>query len=180
MLRTVDGSQALSTEVGVQLRAARATRGYSLSRLAALAGVGKGSLSEIEAGRRNPTLATLYALANALDVPLARLLAERTGTEVAAPGIAARLVETLHREDGATVEVYVLTLTPGTRHVSPAHGPGVTEHVYLTEGRAAVGPADSPQPLVAGGSRTWTADADHSYEALGAPARGVLVITTPA
>ncbi|UMG92771.1 helix-turn-helix domain-containing protein [Nocardioides sp. TF02-7] len=169
----------MSAEIGAQVRAARAARGLSLSRLAAVAGVGKGSLSELEAGRRNPTLATLYALANALEVPLARLLAERPGAEVGSPGITARLLETLHREDGTTIEVYVLTLTAGSRHLSPGHGTGVTEHLYLTDGRVAVGPADAPRQLGVGEAHTWTADADHGYEAVGGPARGILTITTP-
>ncbi|HEY9293380.1 MAG TPA: helix-turn-helix transcriptional regulator, partial [Microlunatus sp.] len=48
--------------VGRRLREVRVSRGLSLSELARQAGIGKGSLSEIETGRRNPTLETLYAL----------------------------------------------------------------------------------------------------------------------
>jgi XRE family transcriptional regulator, regulator of sulfur utilization len=45
--------------VGARIRALRTERGLSLSALAAAAGIGKGSLSELETGHRNPTLDTL-------------------------------------------------------------------------------------------------------------------------
>lgn len=173
-------AEEYAADVGAQVRAARAARGQSLSALAAQARIGKGSLSEIETGRRNPTLSTLYALANALDVPLARLLAERSGSELSSPGITARLLESDHQADGATVEVYTLLLAPGHLHRSEAHPAGVTEHLYLTSGRARVGPLGALRVVRAGGSRTWPADTAHGYEALdGQPARGVLTILTP-
>lgn len=67
--------------VGANLRATRAHRGLSLSEVARRAELGKGTLSELEAGQRNPTLETLYALATVLDVPLGQLLT----TEADAP-----------------------------------------------------------------------------------------------
>ena len=48
--------------LGARLRELRVERGMSLSELARRAGVGKGSLSEIESGRRNPTVETLYSI----------------------------------------------------------------------------------------------------------------------
>lgn len=167
--------------VGVRLRATRTERGLSLGALAARAEVGKGSLSEIENGSRNPTLATLYALANALDVPLATLLAEAPGSELSSPGITVRLLDTTHQSDGTTVETYLLAFTPGQQHRSGAHPAGVVEHLYLTQGRARVGPLTAPRDLATGDSITWAADTDHGYEALdGRPARAVGVIRTPA
>src|SRR5690349_462293 len=83
----------LARLTGKRLRAARRERGLSLGALAAAAHVGKGSLSEIENGVRNPTLGTLYALAGALGVPLATLLADRPGVRVVSPGIEARLLD---------------------------------------------------------------------------------------
>ena len=75
----------LARLVGERLRAARHERGLSLAALADAAGIGKGSLSEIENGARNPTLSTLYALAGTLGVPLATLLADRAGARISSP-----------------------------------------------------------------------------------------------
>lgn len=115
-------------------------------------------------------------MAGALDVPLSWLLAERAGAEVGSPGITARLLDSTTR-DGLTIEVYLLRLEPGQPHVSEAHGRHVTEHLVLTRGRARVGNRGEEATLSAGDATIWTADAEHSYRALGDdPAEGVLVM----
>ena len=167
-----------ASEVGSQIRSLRVAAGLSLTELAVTAGIGKGSLSELEAGQRNPTLSTLYAVANALGVPLARLLVERPGAEVVSAGISARLVETLHQADGSVVEVYVLDLA-GDRHLSDPHGPGVVEHLFVVAGSAVVGPTEAPVELSAGEAATWAADRPHAYRALSERATGILTITSP-
>lgn len=168
----------LRAAVGGRLRAARAARGLSVGALATRAGVGKGSLSEIENGSRNPTLSTLYSLANTLGLPLSDLLADRPGTEVASPGITARLLDSTTDADG-TVEVYALTLEPDVVHLSAAHGPHVVEHLLVTRGAARVGRAGAETDLAAGTGTAWTSDAEHTYRALGGrPASAVLVVRT--
>jgi transcriptional regulator with XRE-family HTH domain len=169
----------LARLVGERLRAARHERGLSLGALAEAAHVGKGSLSEIENGARNPTLGTLYALAGALGVPLATLIADRSGVRLASPGIEARLLDVSH--DGEqTVEVYRLRLEPGSRHRSPAHGPGVVEHMLVTSGRARVGRDGEETEIGTGQAAQWVSDVPHGYAALGgAPVELVLVIRSP-
>ncbi|NMF27115.1 helix-turn-helix transcriptional regulator [Cellulosimicrobium aquatile] len=162
------------------MRALRAERGLSLSALAAAAGVGKGSLSEIEHGARNPTLATLYVLAGALRVPLATLLAERPGSEVSSEGVRARLLDAHHLPDGTAVEVYHLHLEPSADRTSPPHGPGVVEHLLVTSGRVRAGRRGAEAVVTVGDGLRWVSDAEHSYRALdGAPVDAVLVIRTP-
>jgi transcriptional regulator with XRE-family HTH domain len=165
--------------VGVRLREARRERGLSLGALAAAAQVGKGSLSEIENGTRNPTLSTLYALAGVLGVPLATLLDERADALVASPGVAARLLDVSH-EGGHTVEVYRLRIDPGTVHESVPHGPGVTEHLLVTAGRVRAGRPGAETEAGPGETATWVSDVPHTYAALGpSPVESVLVIRSP-
>jgi transcriptional regulator with XRE-family HTH domain len=176
----------LARLVGERLRAARRERGLALGALAEAAHVGKGSLSEIENGARNPTLGTLYALAGALGVPLATLIADRPGVRVASPGIRvaspgieARLLDVSH-DGGQTVEVYRLRLEPGHDHRSPAHGPGVTEHMLVTSGRARVGRLGEEAEIGAGQAAQWASDVPHGYAALGPePVESVLIIQSP-
>jgi transcriptional regulator with XRE-family HTH domain len=166
--------------VGARLRAARHDRGLSLGALAAAAGVGKGSLSEIENGGRNPTLGTLYALAGVLGVPLATLLDERADARVSSSGVEARLLD-VSREDGHTVEVYRLRIEPGTVHQSVPHGPGVTEHLLVTAGRVRAGRPGEETEAGPGETVAWVSDVPHSYAALGrCPVESVLVIRSPA
>jgi transcriptional regulator with XRE-family HTH domain len=169
----------LARLVGERLRAARRERRLSLGALAEAAGIGKGSLSELENGIRNPTLSTLYALAGALGVPLAALLAGRAGAMVASPGIEARLLDVSY-EGGHTVEVYRLRILPGEFHPSVPHGPGVTEHLFVTAGRARVGRLGAETEIGAGESAQWVSDVPHGYIALGdGPVESVLIIRTP-
>ncbi|MGZ6678580.1 MAG: helix-turn-helix domain-containing protein [Nocardioides sp.] len=169
----------LAAAIGARVRLARQQAGLSLSALAARAGVGKGSLSELENGTRNPTLSTLYALADALDAPLATFLVA-PGSFVASPGIAARLLDARRHDDGTTVEVYLLSLEPGAAHRSGAHGPGVTEHVLITHGRARVGALGREQTVGVGETAAWVSDVEHGYEALDdAPVEAVLTIRSP-
>jgi transcriptional regulator with XRE-family HTH domain len=173
----------LARLVGERLRAARRERALSLGALAEAAHVGKGSLSEIENGVRNPTLGTLYALAGALGVPLATLIADRPGVRVASPGIEARLLDVSRDAGpggGQTVEVYRLRIEPGHGHRSPAHGPGVTEHLLVTSGRARVGRLGQEAEIGPGQAAQWASDVPHGYAALGPdPVESVLVIRSP-
>lgn len=172
----MDRADGLARLVGSRLREARQERGLSLGSLASAAGIGKGSLSEIENGLRNPTLSTLYALAAALGVPLASLLAEQAGTTVSSPGISARLLD-VSRSGRQVVEVYRLCLDAGASHRSAAHGPDVTEHLLVTSGQALVGQAGAEVSLTAGESAQWVSDGPHGYAALGGePMESVLVI----
>jgi transcriptional regulator with XRE-family HTH domain len=169
----------LARLVGERLRAARRERGLSVGALAEAAGVGKGSLSEIENGIRNPTLSTLYAVAGTLGVPLATLIAERAGTRIASPGVEARLLD-VTRDSGQTVEVYRLRLEPGAHHRSVSHGPGVVEHLLVTAGQARAGRLGEETEIGAGQSAQWVSDVGHAYTALGAsPVESVLVIRSP-
>jgi transcriptional regulator with XRE-family HTH domain len=169
----------LARLVGERLRAARRDRGLSVGALAEAAGVGKGSLSEIENGIRNPTLSTLYALAGALGVPLATLIADRAGARVTAPGVEARLLDVTH-DGGQTIEVYRLRIEPGAHHRSVAHGPGVVEHLLVTAGRVRAGRLGEETEAGAGAAAQWVSDVAHTYTALGAgPVESVLVIRSP-
>jgi len=170
----------LARLVGERLRAARQERGLSVGTLAEAAGVGKGSLSEIENGIRNPTLGTLYSLAGTLGVPLATLIADRAGARVTAPGVEARLLD-VTREGGQTVEVYRLRIEPGVHYRSVPHGPGVVEHLLVTSGRARAGHLGEETEIGPGQAAQWVSDVAHGYAALGADAvESVLVIRSPA
>lgn len=169
----------LAAIVGDRLHAARQERGLSMASLAAAAGIGKGSLSEIEHGARNPTLGTLYSLADALGLPLAALLDGRVGARIASPGIEARLLD-VSTDQGWTVEVYRLSLAPGTERVSGGHGDGVVEHLVVTAGSLRVGRLGEERDLGPGESAAWGSDVAHTYMTLGEePAESVLVIRSP-
>lgn len=170
-----------AARIGRRVTELRRERGLSLSELAARAGIGKATLSGVEAGTRNPTLETLYAITGQLGLPLAAVLAEPAEGAEPASGRGARRPEpgfadvhgdavTAHlhavfEEPGVTFEYYRLRIRPGRRQTSPAHGPGVTEHLSVFSGHGIAGPLDAPIPLAPGGYATWRADRPHVFEA---------------
>jgi XRE family transcriptional regulator, regulator of sulfur utilization len=165
--------------VGARIRALRVERGLSLSALAAAAGIGKGSLSELETGRRNPTLDTLYAVAGPLRVPLAALVDFRDGAEVADEGFETVLLHT-ERTATTTSEVWLLRVRAGVTRSSPAHQPGVVEQLIVLSGAVRVEHVGGVDEATAGGHLVWPADAPHSYTATGdVDLRAVNVIVTP-
>ncbi|MBG6190005.1 transcriptional regulator with XRE-family HTH domain [Arthrobacter sp. CAN_A212] len=167
------------TAVGRRIRELREGQRVSLSALAARAGIGKGTLSELETGQRNPTLETLYALAAPLRVPLAVLLGEELGAEASDEAVTARLLGVRHHDDGGITEVYWLAIAPNGSRVSPPHGPGVSEHLLVVRGSATAGRTGEQASIPTGGFHAWASDTEHSYGAGAEGAVAVLTITSP-
>lgn len=61
-------------KLGAHIRKLREDQGISQEQLAADAEITYSSVNEIEAGKTNPTIASLMALANALEIPLNELV----------------------------------------------------------------------------------------------------------
>ncbi|MCR1782807.1 XRE family transcriptional regulator [Nocardioides carbamazepini] len=163
MARVVEPSGS-GAGVGARIRALREARGLSLSALAAQAGIGKGSLSELETGRRNPTLDTLYAVAAPLGVPLAALLDDHDGAVLAHHGMVTTRVRVV-REPGRTTEVYLIRLAPGAERVSPAHSRGVEEQLVVLGGAGVVEYGGRTVALGPGDHVRFAADQPHAYRA---------------
>lgn len=179
--------------VGENLRAARTRRGLSLSEVARQAGIGKGTLSELESGNRNPTLETLYALATVLGLPLGRLLAAEpearaeeplrvhraAGPEISGRAADVELLDSV--DDGRTrLEFYRLHIRAGTRYTSPAHHPRVIEQLHVHTGTLITGPESDPQTLGPGDYLRFEATAPHIYEAPNDATTATLVMRYPA
>jgi transcriptional regulator with XRE-family HTH domain len=173
--------------IGSNLRRLRVERGLSLAELAAHSGVAKATLANVEQGRGNPTIETLWALALGLGVAFTDLMEQPDGVEVAlvradegqhvvSGALDLRLLDRLERT--SLTEVFEFTLTG--RHDGLPHGAGIVERVLVAAGRMLAGPADEPQELGPGDFLRYPADRPHVYEALGGECRGVLLVEYPA
>jgi transcriptional regulator with XRE-family HTH domain len=171
------GVDAFVRAVAANVRALRLQAGLTLADLAAAAGLGKSTLAQLESGKANPSVETLWAIAAALQVPFARIVEEeRPSLRVVrardvpamrseeSPGWAGRLLAASSRR--GTFDLYALDLEAGgTRHAEPHH-PGVVEHLVVVTGRLRVGPLTGTVELGAGDLVTFAADVPHVYEAL--------------
>ena len=173
--------------VASNVRRLREARHLSLGALAARSGIGKATLSRLEAGRANPTIETLYALADALRVPLGDVVAPAglSGQLVrAAEGSAvtgdvdARIVDRIYGV--GLVEVIDLVFPAGRRREARPHAPGVVEHLLVTAGRVRAGPASELVELEEGDLLRFPGDVPHAYEAVGRrEARAVVLMAYP-
>jgi XRE family transcriptional regulator, regulator of sulfur utilization len=68
------GAQAISGQLGKTVQRLRKAYNLSLSELSEQSGVAKSIISQIERNETNPTLATIWRLAQALDVSIERVL----------------------------------------------------------------------------------------------------------
>lgn len=64
----------LQQKIGERIRELRESKGISQQNLAAICNFEKANLSRIEAGRTNPTVATLHKISKALETSIADLV----------------------------------------------------------------------------------------------------------
>ncbi|MEU7579818.1 XRE family transcriptional regulator [Streptomyces sp. NPDC041068] len=176
--------KGLNDKVGRRLKRLRQDDDLSLSELARRSGVGKGTLSELETGRRNPTLETLYALTTALGRPLSAVLDDPAPGAAASRGgvsgsaVTAVLLER-HEDSAAATDVFRVTIAAGATQESAAHVPHTTESLMVLSGTAVVGLPDAPQTAGPGGHAHWPADAPHLYSAPNGEVQGILFVRYP-
>jgi transcriptional regulator with XRE-family HTH domain len=163
--------------VAANVRALRLEAGLTLADLAAQAGLGKSTLAQLESGKANPSVETLWAIAAALRVPFGRIVEEERpslqvvrASEVPAMrseealGWAGRMLTASHRR--GTFDLYAIDIEAGASRHAEAHHSGVVEHLVVVEGRLRVGPQSGPVELGRGDLVTFAADVPHVYEAL--------------
>lgn len=172
------------------VRRLRAARRLSAAGLARESGVARATLAELEAGRGNPTVETLYGLAKVLGVTFADLLVEadaapvhvvRAGEGPQVPGavVQARLLRQASVQR-MRVEMYDMHVVPGEPRHADAHQAGVTEQLLVHDGRLRVGPESGPVELGPGDFAVFDGSVPHVYEALDGLVAATLVILTPA
>lgn len=175
--------------VAGNIRALRRSAGMTLADLAATAGLGKSTLAQLESGRGNPRMETLWAIATALRVPLARIVEEERpalrvvrAAEVTpllaedSPGWVGRLLAAADRR--GTFDVYGVDFAAAAIRRADAHEPGLIEHLIVVTGRLRAGPAATPVELGSGDLVSFAADVAHVYETL-EPGHAVLIMAYP-
>ena len=160
--------------VSNRVRQRRSDRRLSLDKLAALAGVSKGMLVQIESGRANPSIATLCKVAAALGASVADLVqvSGRHPAEVRLAG-APRLLWRGPKGGSATLlvgsagpdmlELWSWELRPGERYEAEAHPQGTEELIHVVRGRLSLAFGDVSYAIESGGSASAHTDRPHAY-----------------
>ena len=183
---------AMSSALGRRLAGLRRERGLSLDRLARASGVSKGMLVQIEAGRANPSIATLCRAAAGLGVAVAELLeldVAPSRVRTVPPGAGAVLWRGPHGGTarllvGSTgpdmLELWAWELRPGERHESEAHPAGTTELLEVQAGTLALDVGGEVHHVPAGGAALAATDRAHAYACAGRePVRWTMAVHEP-
>ena len=182
------GAMAVSSQLGKTVQRLRKTYNLSLSELSEQSGVAKSIISQIERNETNPTLATIWRLAQALDVSIDRVLQaaeDEPFVEKSSRGDTPMLVS----DDGLcrlaiigwikTVEWlqwYDFSAEPGGILTSEAHQRGSIECLSVIEGELDVEVAGSVERARAGETLRYRCDRPHTIRNRSeSPARATMV-----
>lgn len=154
----------LKRTVGANIAHLRQARGLSAGELARRAGVGKATLSRIEAGAHNPTIETLHAITTALGVTLGTPLHGTPTGPVFGTGIHVELVAHFDDADSST-ELYRVVVPPERPPHPAASGPGLVKAATVFTGTLVVAGEDVSRSLGPGDSACWSARAPETYAA---------------
>jgi transcriptional regulator with XRE-family HTH domain len=178
--------------LAANLHRLRTSRRMSLASLATRSDLAKATLANLEQGRGNPTIETLWSLALGLGVPFSDLLEDRRetttvvvraqqGTRVlgSTPGgkLDLRLLDRIER--GGLVEIFEMFLPAGAEHLGGPHGSGVVERVLVHRGMITVGPVSEPLTLGPGDYARYSGDGPHVYRSGDEDCHGVLLVGYP-
>ncbi len=163
----------------------------TLDVLAHASGVSRSMLSQIERGQTNPTVATVWALAQALKIDVSELMGgarpeRRPHIEVASPSFTPEI----RTEDGACVlrilspadradslEWYEIRFAVGGKLTSAPHAHGTREHLTVLDGELRVTLEGAEQIVGIGATARYPADISHEISNMGPdPARALLVV----
>ena len=182
------GALALSGQLGATVQRLRKAYNLSLSELSQQSGVAKSIISQIERNETNPTLATIWRLAQALDVSIERVL-QSSADEPFLEKTSKADTPILVSDDGRcklaiigwikTVEwlqVYDFSAEPGGALESEAHQRGSVESLSLSEGELTVEVGGAIETVRAGETLRYRCDRAHLIRNLGqVPARATMV-----
>jgi transcriptional regulator with XRE-family HTH domain len=167
-----------SEQVAEAIKARREQLGLTLRALASRSGVSPSMISDVERGAKSPTIATLSALAAALEMPVSALVESPAQSSGRIHVVrASEWHEVVHPGSGAKRDTYRPPLAASkvemTRYVVPprteagpfaAHTKGTIEHMYLAAGRLGVVFGSDRAVLETGDCCTCIADAPHFFD----------------
>ncbi|QBJ95488.1 XRE family transcriptional regulator [Rhodococcus sp. ABRD24] len=167
----------------------RGERQMSMGELAKRANLSKQTLSKIEQGVGNPTVETIDAIAEALDVPLRRLVTEwgtrvfivraSEGTWAGKPGGATKVLDQIYGSGYVRTSLTRLRAADDAELLRTPDSTGTLIHAYVIAGRVRVGPANELTDLDTGDFVQFPSDVPHVLTALSAEATVHIVTTMP-
>lgn len=165
-------------ELGTRLREARQERGLSLRAVAGRAGVSASLLSQVENGKTQPSVSTLYSIVSNLDISIDELLGNKPRASAVTDGVVQRRGDTprIQMQHGVVWERLAVGGFIGVDPLLTTYAPGGSssvngsfmrhagvEYGYLIEGELTLRLEFDTIPLHAGDSLCFDSTRPHLY-----------------
>lgn len=169
----------LTNQISTTLKSLRKLKKWSLDRTARETGVSKAMLGQIEREESSPTIATLWKIASGFNVSFSSFV-ESPDKPGAKTVLRKAKPKKLHPDDdkyhfktifpfdkNTKMEMYIVEISPGYTHFSPAHQSGVTEHIIPISGTVEVLIDDSWKQVHTNEGLRFTPNSEHGYRNTG-------------
>lgn len=159
--------------VSKNIKRIRQEKNLSLDELSKISGVSKSMLAQIERGSGNPSLSTLWKIANGMMVPFNDLVASpRAPIEIIRVSDIDPIIEDninlknyvlFPGDESQRFSVYYIEVEPGYRWESEMHMRGTIEFITVFQGELTLSIDDSTFVIKKGESIRFKADLPHVY-----------------
>jgi len=165
----------LNILIGENLKSIRKEQNLTLDEAAIATGVSKPMLGQIERGKSNPTVSTLWKIAAGLKVPFSEFMKEpEVNYQIISPADLEPILECNEEMKIYTLfpynnnfEILYVDLEPGCIHFSPKHPNEVEEYIFVIKGDLQVKIGGETILLKEGDALKFRANVDHEYSNLG-------------
>lgn len=176
----MEKNMEISLIIGENLKRLRLERNLSLGQLSGQCGVSKVMLSQIEKGISNPSINTIWKIADSLHVPYTALLDQNVdhGAVISLSDLAVQKLDNgegtlccyYHNTQSRNFELFSMTMNPGASHVSEGHDERTDEYLVVIKGNLkltlddnARGKESDVHNLKAGDSISFHSNKTHTY-----------------
>ncbi|GAA0076615.1 XRE family transcriptional regulator [Clostridium sp. CTA-5] len=163
----------INSIIAENLKTLRTERNLSLGQLAELSDISKVMLSQIEKGDTNPTINTLWKIANGLKVPYTLLLEQKKHDTsiIKKNDIEAQLTEEGHYRvycyytstPYRNFELFQIELDEGYSYTSVGHSKKSEEYIMVLEGELTLEVNNETYKLTSNDSISFSASNQHIY-----------------
>jgi len=166
--------------IGRNIQEIRKQQGLTLGVLSEKSGVSKAMLSQIEAEKVNPTIATVWKIAQGLDVdintllkgtaePLRKFVVTRsdsiTRLDTEEEGVHIKVLSPISMVED--LEMYLVTIKNGGKLESSPHFAGTEEFLTILQGKVRVTAGKNATELSSGDFIRYNCDIEHAIENIG-------------
>lgn len=163
----------LGAILAFNLKKLRTERNLTQGQLSKISGISKAMLSDMEKGNSNPTINTIWKIANGLNVPYTRLM---EGIEDNANLVRkSEAVEQTGESDNYRIycyypsspvrnfELFYVELDANSSNSTIGHSKKAQEYIYVMSGELVLKTSSDEYTLCAGDSLFFDSSIDHSY-----------------